>query len=90
LLSFVQVYDLREFRPGPVLQKIYANLASAIEKGDKMASIVRRYTASKLGVLRYNVNLPVAAVACDCRYHWRRTRQVELTVLCALTTYTGT
>jgi len=38
----VQVYDLREFRPGPVLQKIYANLAAAIENGDEMASVVRR------------------------------------------------
>ena len=38
----LQVYDLREFRPGPVLQRIYANLAAAIEKGDKVAAVVRR------------------------------------------------
>ncbi|DBA81590.1 hypothetical protein WJX77_006239 [Trebouxia sp. C0004] len=40
-LGHSQVYDLREFSPGPVLQKIYANLAAAIENGDKMASVVR-------------------------------------------------
>ena len=39
----MQVYDLREYRPGPVLQKIYANLAAAIQKGDKTAPVVRRW-----------------------------------------------
>ena len=42
MLLHAQVYDLREYRPGPVLQKIYANLAAAIENGDKMAALVRR------------------------------------------------
>lgn len=43
VISNMQVYDLREYRPGPVLQKIYANLAVAIQMGDRSASIVRRY-----------------------------------------------
>lgn len=38
----LQVYDLREYRPGPVLQKIYANLAAAVENGDRAAPVVRR------------------------------------------------
>lgn len=43
LPCYLQVYDLREYRPGPVLQRIYANLASAVQAGDRAAAVVRRY-----------------------------------------------
>ena len=43
LLCHLQVYDLREYNPGPVLQRIYANLTSAIQAGDRAAAVVRRY-----------------------------------------------
>lgn len=37
-----QVYDLNEYRPGPVLQRIYANLTASAQQGDTQADIVRR------------------------------------------------
>lgn len=40
-LGHSQVYDLREYRPGPVLQKIYSNVSAAIRNGDKTAPVVR-------------------------------------------------
>ena len=42
ILPMQQVYDLNEYRPGPVLQRIYANLTATAQQGDTQANIVRR------------------------------------------------
>jgi len=40
-----QVFDLNEYRPGPVLRQIWANFAEREEAGDRMAPIIRRRAA---------------------------------------------
>lgn len=51
------MYDLREYRPGPVLQKIYANLAAAVRNGDRAAHVVRRSVV--VGVIRVQVSIVI-------------------------------
>ena len=42
-----QVFDLNEYRPGPVLRQIWANFREREEAGDPMARIVRRRAAPR-------------------------------------------
>lgn len=39
----VQVYDLQEYRPAPVLRKIWKNFEAQERNGDTWAAIVRRW-----------------------------------------------
>ena len=41
-----QVFDLNEYRPGPVLRQIWANLHEREEAGHPMARIIRRRAAA--------------------------------------------
>ena len=50
----VQVFDLQEYRPGPVLKKIWDNLKEREALGDQIAPIIARWTlASAQGHYRW-------------------------------------
>lgn len=42
-MCFVQVFDLQEYRPGPVLRRIWKNYEAKEREGDSWAPIVRRW-----------------------------------------------
>ena len=51
-LRALQVFDLQEYRPGPVLKKIWENFAEQERAGDKIAPIIRRHPPCSCGWLQ--------------------------------------
>ena len=51
----MQVFDLQEYRPGPVLKHIWENLAKQEQAGDQIAPIIRRSACQSLEIIAWSV-----------------------------------